>query len=116
MKTMLNQILRGLMRKHEDTGWVNLPAKAGWDSWNMKRRRRGDVVELMFEGVKSSPIGKEYVNIGTLPEGFRIGVNAYFIAYSETLVCLNPNGGISVRGLNENTRNLIFHKTYVAQN
>lgn len=116
MKTMLNQILRGLMRKHEDTGWVDLPAPDGWNVSAFKYRKCGKVVEVTFEGRKETAVGTEYLTLGTLPEGCRIGVNVYALAFKEMLVHLFENGTIQIRCLNGIDTETHFHVTYLTKN
>lgn len=80
MKSMLNTILRKLMKKNEDTGWVNLPLSSTHMVWilegtggHVRARRIGNLVELSIVNLRSQGIvqRKESRITSGLPEHMR---------------------------------------------
>lgn len=104
------------MRKHEDTGWVDLPAPNGWNVLDFKYRRCGKVVEVVFNGSKNAAVGTEYVTLGTLPRECWTETNAYVLGFKSMLVHLLKNGTIQMRCLNQSDTEAHFHVTYLAEN
>lgn len=63
MKSTLNTILRKLMKRNEDTGWVNLPLSNTHMVWTLegtgghvRARRVGNLVELSIANLRSQGI------------------------------------------------------------
>ncbi len=80
MVTTLNAILRGLMKRNEDTGWVDLPLSSAHMIWDLtlsgghaRARRTGNLVELSIVNLRSQGIvqRKESRITSGLPERMR---------------------------------------------
>lgn len=79
---VLNKLLQALIKKHEDTGWVNLPLSRTHMIWtvegtggHVRARKIGNLVELSVQNLRSEGVvqRKESVITSGLPESMKPG-------------------------------------------